>query len=383
MKVQFQHYLNNIKEFFKNTDFKQIFKNRWLFLFIVIIPFVLIFLYYMFIASDKYVSESKITIKQTGEPKFSLSLSSFLSIGQPSSREDAMYLQEYILSYDMLDYLDRKLNLRKIYQSSKIDFISRLDKDATKEEFLKYYKKHVDVLFDEFSGILTIKVFAYTAEDAKKINEAILEQCERYINGVSHKIAKEQLNFIEQELSYANTKMQEAKQKLLKFQNTYKVLDPTQEAQAVATLIGQLESQLAAKEAELKTQLTYMREDSFQIEALKGQIKALREQIEKEKARLVGGENSKLNKIMLDYLNYKLEADFLTDVYKTILSAMEATRVDASRKLKNVVVISSPNLPEEALYPKRGYNIILASIILLMVYGIISLILGIIKEHRI
>ncbi len=64
----------------------------------------------------------------------------------------------------------------------------------------------MDVKYDDISSILTIKVYAFTPEDAKKINEAILEQCEKYINGVSHKIAKEQMNFIEQELSYANQK---------------------------------------------------------------------------------------------------------------------------------------------------------------------------------
>ncbi|MDW7998789.1 MAG: hypothetical protein RMI30_04975, partial [Thermodesulfovibrio sp.] len=266
----------------------------------------------------------------------------------------------------------------------KIDFIQRLSLDATREDFLKYYQRHiVDVTFDDVSSILTVKVYAFTPEDAKKINEAILEQCERYINGVSHKIAKEQMNFIEQELVYANQKMQSAKNTLIQFQNKYKVIDPTQEAQARATLIAQLESQLASQEAQLKNLLTYLSEDSFQVQALKSQIKALKEQIDKEKSKIVGGGDSKLNRIAAEYLNLKLNVDFTTDVYKATISALETTRVEASRKLKNLVIIASPNMPDEALYPKKTYNLGLATLLLLIFYGILKIIIGVIKEHRI
>ncbi len=129
-------------------------------------------------------------------------------------------------------------------------------------------------------------------------------------------------------------KMQSAKNTLIKFQNTYKVIDPTQEAQAAVSLVAQLETQLASQEAQLKNLLTYLSEDSFQVQALKSQIKALKEQREIEKSKIVGGGDSKLNKIAAEYLNHKLELDFSTDVYKATLSALETTRVEASRKLK-------------------------------------------------
>jgi len=366
----------------KNNNFKEILKNNSLFFLIVVLPLLIITFYYCFIASDKYVSEAKVTIKQTTQPTTTFNFS-FLGISSPASREDAVYLQEYILSYDMLDYLDKKLNLKKIYQSKDIDFISRLPSDVSHEEFLKYYRKHiVKVSYDDIYSILTIKVYAFKPEDAKMIAEAILEQCERYINGVSHKIAKEQMNFIEQELVSSYQKMQNAKNTLLNFQNTYKVLDPTQEAQASTALVAQLEVQLAQQEAQLRNLLTYLSEDSFQVQALKNQIEALKEQIEKEKSKMIGGD-TKLNKLLAQYLELKFNVDFAADVYKATLSAFETTRVEASRKLKNLVVISSPNLPDEALYPKRAYNITLATFLLLLLYGITKLIIGIIKEHRI
>ncbi len=381
MKVQLSELLNKVK----TSGFFQKFFERFyikLFFIFVILPLVLLGIYYIFIASDGYVSKSIVTIKATGEkpPSFSLG---FLSFGNPTLREEAYFLKEFILSYDMLEYLDKTTNLKKIYTNPKIDFFSRLSPDATKEEFLEYYRDHIEVLYDEISSILYIKVKAYTPEEAQKINQTILTQCERYLNAISHKIAREQINFIEKELGIANQKNQAAKQKLISFQNTYKILDPTQEAQALSNLIAQLEAQLASKEAELQTLLTYLSENSFQVQNLKEQIKALKNQIEKEKARLVGGSNNRLNRLALEYLTLKLEAEFYADVYKATLSAYEQTRVEASRKLKNLVIIQAPNLPEEPLYPKKVYNLTLAFILLLMFYGIIVFLIEIIKEHMV
>ncbi|MCX7912991.1 MAG: hypothetical protein N2511_00235 [Thermodesulfovibrionales bacterium] len=374
--------IQQFQSWFQKLDKKEFLKKHSLLILLVILPVLLLTFYYLFIASDKFLSESKVTIKQTGQQPAALNFGIF-SLGSPIVREDAMYLQEYILSYDMLNHLDKKLNLKKIYQDKRIDFFQRLSQNATQENFLKYYQRHIiNVIFDDVSSILTIKVYAFNPEDAKKINEAILEQCERYINGVSHKIAKEQMNFIEQELSYANQKMQTAKNTLIKFQNTHKVIDPSQEAQATASLISQLEVQLATQEAQLKNLLTYLSEDSFQVQALKNQIKALKEQIEGVKSKIIGGDETKLNRVAAEYLNFKLDVDFSTDIYKATLTALELTRVEASRKIKNLVIIASPNLPDEALYPKKTYNLALTSLLLLILYGILKIIIGVIKEHR-
>ncbi|HQA04659.1 MAG TPA: hypothetical protein PKZ17_08045, partial [Thermodesulfovibrio thiophilus] len=197
-----------------------------------------------------------------------------------------------------------------------------------------------------------------------------------------HKIARDQMNFIEDEVLYTGKKMQIAKNKVVQFQNTYKILDPTSQAEAASTLVAQLEQQLASQEAQLKSLLSYMNENSLQVQALKTQINALKQQIESEKTKVTGGGNSKLNKILAQYMDLKLESDFSMDLYKSTLAALEKTRVDASRKLKNLVVIASPNLPDEALYPKKTYNTVLVTILLLIVYGIIRVLLGIIKEHR-
>ncbi len=357
--------------------------NLWkryaLFFIVVLIPLALISVYYVFIASDIYVSEAKITVKQSGQIQSALNISIPL-LGNPLVREDALLLQEYILSYDMLNHLEKTLKISKFYQDENIDFIKRLPKKFTREEFFKYYKKNiVKVQYDDHNSVLIVNVYAFKPEIAYKINNEIILQCEKYINDISHRIAKEQMDFVEKELLYAYQKKQNAVSSLVRFQNTHRVVDPQQEIQANLAIISNLESQLAIQEAKLKEMLTYLNENSLQVQALKAQIDALKKQIEKEKSKLVGGQTL----IALDYLNIKLTAEFFTDVYKATLSAFENARVEASRKIKNVVIVVSPNMPEEALYPKRAYNIALVSILLFLFYGIISIVVSVIKEHRV
>ncbi|MFN3976899.1 MAG: hypothetical protein ACK4LT_07555, partial [Aquificaceae bacterium] len=336
--------------------------------------------YYLFMASDIYVSESKITVMGAGQTPKDLSFP-IPFLGNPLNREDALLVQEYILSYDMLEHLEKTLNLSKLYQDESIDFIKRLPKEFTREEFLKYYRKNiVKVKYDDYNSILTLEVYAFKPEVAYQINKEILLQCERYINEISHKIAKEQVSFIEQELLRAYQNKRNSTSELVRFQNTYRIVDPLQEAQASLSIITNLENQLATQEAKLKEMLTYLDENSLQVQSLKSQIQALKEQIEKEKSKLVGKQG--LNKLAIEYFNIKLKADFYTDVYKATLSAFESARVEASRKVKNIVIVASPTLPEEALYPKRFYNITLAFILLLILFGILSLVINVIKEHR-
>jgi capsular polysaccharide transport system permease protein len=349
-------------------------KRNSAFLWTVIIPVFIAAIYYVFIATAGYVSESQLIIKQTGESNsgtFSLDLFA-----------DALYLKEYIHSLDMLDILDKQFKLRQSYRRKGLDVISALSSDASREDFLDYYRKHVEVNFDQSSPVITLRVQAFSPELAQQLNQAIVEQSERFINAISHKIAGEQMLFIEQELAKTKSRLQESKGKMLRFQDVHNVLDPVEQAKAMAGFVTQMETSLAAHEAEILNLLTYLQEDSYQVITLKNKIGSLRQQIAAEKGKIASGGNNRLNEIAAKFQDIRLDVEFITDVYKITLAAMEKTRVEASKKLKNLIVIASPNLPEEAEYPRRAYMLAAIFLVLMLIYGIASLAVATIKEHR-
>nr|WP_236843639.1 capsule biosynthesis protein [Campylobacter lanienae] len=350
----------------------------------VIYIMITVIFYYTFIAADRYVSEVSLSVKSTdGSSPISLSgIESLVGVAS-SSTEDIKLLQEYIKSFDMLQKLDEKINLRSLYEKQKLDLFFRIYSSTSKESYLKYYRDRIHILFDDTTGLLNVAVEGFSPEDARNISAAILEECERFINEISHNIAREQLRFAQGELESAKQKYKDAKNELLAFQNEYGVFDPQSLAKTKAGFITEIELQISKKETELNTMRSYLNDNAPEIVALKAELRAHKEQLEKEKRKVASNASQdKLNDVVAQFEALYLNLSFAEDVYKTAITAVETTRIEIGRKAKQVVVIQSPYVPDSAAYPKKMYNIITIFVILTLIFGVVRLVRAIIDEHR-
>ncbi|WP_418228967.1 capsule biosynthesis protein [Campylobacter lanienae] len=350
----------------------------------VIYIMIAVIFYYTFIAADRYVSEVSLSVKSTdGSSPISLSgIESLVGVAS-SSTEDIKLLQEYIKSFDMLQKLDEKINLRSLYEKQKLDLFFRIYSSTSKESYLKYYRDRIHILFDDTTGLLNVAVEGFSPEDARNISAAILEECERFINEISHNIAREQLRFAQGELEGAKQKYKDAKNELLAFQNEYGVFDPQSLAKTKAGFITEIELQISKKETELNTMRSYLNDNAPEIVALKAELRAHKEQLEKERRKVASNASQdKLNDVVAQFEALYLNLSFAEDVYKTAITAVETTRIEIGRKAKQVVVIQSPYVPDSAAYPKKMYNIITIFVILTLIFGVVRLVRAIIDEHR-
>ena len=347
----------------------------------VIVPMALVILYVGLIASDRYVSESRVTVRQSGGSQEVTSLAGILSGASFGSPGENLLLNDYICSLDMMQYLDASIGLRNSYQQGG-DPLSRLWPWASQEAFHRYYLKRIEVANDTVTGALLIRTQGFDPEFSRRMNAAIVHQCEKFINDSSHRIANEQLSFISGELASANESLLTAKQRVLSFQNRHNVLDPVEQARAMSAFVLQLEAELGRQEGELKRLRTFLAEDSFELVALNNKVAALKEQVAEEKQKLAGDQAGKLNTISSQFMLLQFQAEFALDKYKATLAAYEKARVESSRKVKNLVVISSPHRQEEAEYPRRLYIIFTALVGLLILFGISRLIISTIEDHK-
>lgn len=358
--------------------------KKTLIFWVVAVPMLIATLYYALIAADRYVSESVISVRQSGDVAASAvtGIATLLTGTSPGSREETLYLQAYIHSMDMLKHLDAKFDLRAAYGAEKLDPIYRLWGGTSQEWFLEYYRNRVEVIFDDINGLLTVRVEGFEPAFAHAVNAEILTQSERFVNEISHRLARDQLAFAEGELRKAGERLRDAKARLLAFQNKHGIFDPVAQAEASATLTTELEAEIARKEAELKALMSYMQESAPQIVAIRSQIAALKEQTELEQQKVASGKGGRLNRLASEYHNLMLEAGFAEEAYKAALAGVETTRIEASRKIKSVAVIESPATPESAIYPRRIYNLITLLVALTLLFGIVSLTIATIKDHR-
>lgn len=230
------------------------FKKKWLLIWVVVVPVVLAAIYYVFFAQDRYVSMAQVVVRQSGrnEAPQVPGLASVLGGLNPVSREETLYLREFLTSQDMLDVLQKELNWSSHYAENIRDPLYWLAKDAPEEDVLRYFRRVVTAHFDEQTGLLAVNVEAFDREFAQKTLRLILAESERFVNEISHRMARDQMAFAQNELINARKAYEERREELIAFQSNNNLLDAEATAKARADVIADLEGNLTKEKARLK-----------------------------------------------------------------------------------------------------------------------------------
>jgi len=348
---------------------------------LVLLASILVVFYYTVIASPRYVSESQFVVKQasSAEPQL-MGLAAIATTS--SSTRDSLIIKQYIESRAMAEALDKAIQLKAHYQDSQWDMVSGLSSYASIEDYVAYYQNHVTVRHDEMADIIHIEAQAFTSEYALLLGKTLLELSEQFINSLGDKMAKEQLAYAQKEVERLYSAMKTQQNQLLNFQNKNQLYSPEQQGSALLGAITELQANIIQQEAKLKEMNAIMRSDSAQV---KGQIillNSLKEQLVEEKSKLTSKDQQSLNQVTANYQEIKLGSELAAGMYQGALTSMEAVRADAYRKLKHLLVIQDPAMPESDQYPRRIYSIVTWFISLLLVYLLGRLVWSIIKEHQ-
>ncbi|MFC6634827.1 sugar transporter [Microbulbifer taiwanensis] len=353
----------------------------------VALPLMLVSAYYLFAVSDRFVSSTQLIVKDNSSSQGMSSTLGFLMPGVGADNQDAFLVVNYIQSLDMALYLDETLQLADYYKSDRYDLFSRLAADATQEGYLEYYREHIAIGHDEATGIITIEMQAFEPEFARRLIETVTQKSEDFVNAISNQLADKQVAFVRSELELAQGKLRTAKQEILDFQNRNKVVSPEELTKGISGIIQGLEAKLAEQRAKLTAAKTYLNPGSSQVVSMQAEIDALENQIAAEKERLVGVSDTqgeqRLNSLSAHFQNLQLDLQFATDAYAASLKALETARMEASGRLKHLMVVSQPSLAEEAEYPRKLYNLASLAVILLLIYGIGKMLVSSIRDHRI
>ena len=345
--------------------------------------FLLLNVYFLVIKSELYESSTALIVRDMGQPSSASSLGlSILGMGSSSQLQDSMIVQEYLQSLDMFKQVDEKFALSKHYKSDAIDIIERLPKDATKEEILKTYNKHLIVMYDETGGILHISFLHVKPQKAQEILEFLVQRVDYQINEFNRKKAEKQLRFIENEYKKAKEKLKEASLALEEYQNKYLLLDPSAEATSKSAIIAELEAKLSKTKLEYATKKRYLNSGNFELISLKNEIKEIKRSIRNAKKKLTGKQKDRLNKIVFAYEELKMQFQFATEVYKNALLQLENTKIEVSKNDKTLSIISKPDLPDGYTYPNKPRVFITILIVTLLTYGIFSMLGTIIRDHK-
>jgi capsular polysaccharide transport system permease protein len=356
-------------------------KNKILWL-TVIIPTIFAIIYFGLIASDVYISESRFVVRSP-QRQTQTGLNAFLAgTGFSRSQDDTYSVHDFVLSRDALKELDEKVSIRKLFSNKDADFINRfpgLDWDDSFESFYRYYKKRVGVDYDTVSSITTLNVRAFTAEDAKRINDLLLNMGERLVNNLNDRSRQDLIKFATQEVTVAETKAKTAALALSSFRTSQSIFDPDRQSAIQLQGVAKLQEELLTTEAQL-SQIKRVSPNNPQVASLVSRVASLRNTIAAETSKVAGGGASLTSK-SANFERLVLDKSFADKQLASALTSLETARSEAERKQLYLERLVQPNLPDKALEPRRIRSIFMVFAVGLIAWGVISLLVASVKEH--
>jgi len=356
--------------------------NR-LFLFVVVIPTALAAWYYGLIAHSVYVSESQFVVRAQQQPQASGLGSLLQGTGLSQTSSDIYSVQNFLLSRDALRKLEEEFHLRRSFGSPTIDRLSRFPApggDDSFEALLRYYRKRVVTMeLDSASSIMTLTVRAFTAQEARQVNESMLEMSEGFVNSLNERARKDLLRFASADVDSAEKAARAAVLALSNFRNKAAVFDPEKQSGLQLEQIGKLQAELIATQKLIADVRSVARENP-QIAVLENRVRVLQAQIDTETGKVAGDQHS-LSSKSAEYEGAVLEREFAAKHLEIALASLVQARESAMKQQVYLDRIEQPSRPDIAMEPQRMRNIAAALLLSLIVWGVLSLLVASVKEH--
>ena len=353
---------------------------------LLLIPVALAGVYFYAIARDRYVTRSDFVIRKAEESDTNVAgggLASLLGRGNQLSLEDARFLKTYLQSPQVLSDLDRTYDLDQAYAQKGLDRFAGMKPGLSREKRLNYFKKQVSVNLDEISGAIVLRTVGLNQKASYDLNRFMLAKSEQFVNRLNQDISQKQLSFAESELGRARGNLNQAKNRLLIYQDSNTVIDPKAEAELAGQTISKLQEKLVELRVELATLKRQFKDPTEpEVAVVADQVRELEQQIQKERRSLVSSKGRNLNRKAADVLKLESEVNFATDSYKLALTSVEKARIESKRQQKFMALLSAPQLPEDPQndWRSKGFFTVLASCA--VGFSLTKFIFGMQASHR-
>ncbi len=358
---------------------------------VVLLPTLLTAGYSLLVASPRYTSSFELTY-QTYKGSSSLAsglVQSVTGTSQNNLVDLGTIVYEYLRSSALADKLDADLDLRRHFESSEIDWLSRLRSGSSREAFLSYFRSRVKVS-QGLGGYVEVDVEAFDPGFAQTLAKAIVSAADGMVDDLTARARANEVKFAEAELTRQEERVTKARAALTQFQNRQGDQDPTRAANQLGTIVGTIEGQLAEARGQLSNAAGSLAGNSPIVTQLKAKVAALEGQLKSEQGRLaadrpagVPGSAEPYSKVLDDYQALQLEQDFARNAYMAAQQGVVVARADAAKQQNYLVDFIPPTLPQHATdtFPIQATATVFLSMLLVFAFG--SLVLGAARDQMI
>ena len=352
----------------------------WLF---VALPTALVAWFLWFKASDLYASESKFLVQSAESSGGQVGglLGGLLGGG---GAYDPNAVQTYLYSRDVLRLLDSEHAWIAHFQQPELDYLHRIESDASFEAAYSHFQDMIEVSFDPTEGIIEMSIVAADPESAQRFNAAVIGYAEEMVNRLSDRIQADAVRDAELNLVNSEERLRRAQETVAELQKHLDTFSVEGEVSAELGIIAGMEVELEA----LKGRLTNLRrvtsEADPRVERIRNQVETLEAQIADRREGITGdgtADEASLTEINLALTKARFEVEASTASFAAAVERREIAVANARRQGRYLEMVSSPSMPDEANYPEKPQLTALAFLGFLGFYIIGSLTISLIREQ--
>lgn len=359
------------------------------FLLLVLLP-SLVWAWYLWArASDQYVSTVGFSVrKEHGGAAIDLlgGLSAFGG-GSGGSASDTDILYEYIRSQDMVEKVDAELDLRpRLSRDWPHDFVFAFNPSGHIEDLTKYWRRQVNVVYDNTTGLITLNVSAFTPQDAQQIAEAVFKESSDKINQLSTIARDDSTRLAEAELDKTRQELTETRQAMTAFRMKSQIVDPTADLTSQMGVLSGLQAKLAEQLVAHDLLIDNAKPTDHRVVQSQQKIDALRKLIEAERAKFgsssSGPAGESYSQLMAEYEKLAVDREFAEGAYRSARIAYEAATAEAQRQARYLAAHIQPKVAQSSTEPNRIWLLCVVVGLLLIGWSILVLIYYSIRDRR-
>jgi capsular polysaccharide transport system permease protein len=340
------------------------------FVIIVFLPLMAASWYLYAKAADQYASTLGFTVRSE-DVSSAIDILGGLgsSLGGGSGAQDSNILYEFMRSQQLVQDIDDKLDLRAMFSKQRDpDWLLSFNPEGTIEDLTRYWERMIRISYDSGSGLMEVRVRAFTAEDAKAIADAIFEENSAIVNELSAIARADATRYAGEDLSQSVERLKQAREALTTFRLKNQIVDPNADIQAQMGLLTNLQTQQAEALIDFDLLADVARDDDPRLEQAQRRLDVIEARIEAERQKFgVGGQGpggGEYATTIADFERLTVDRHFAEAAYAASLSARDASVAEANRQSRYLATYIKPTLAQKSEFPQR--------LILLAVIGLFS-----------
>lgn len=353
-------------------------------MFFVFLPTLLVGYYYYAIATPMYATKSQFVIqKASPSGAGGSSLGSLFGGTGLATSQDSITVQSYLQSRDAMLRLDKEYGFKAHFSQDRIDPIQRLDDNASNEEAYRLYKRRVVIAYDPTEGIIKMEVIAADPETSVTYANALISYAEEQVDHMTARLRADQMQGARDNYDETEIAMKEAQEQVVILKEKSNIISSDVAISLLTSKIAALEQVLVQDELTLEELQSNARPNPAKVEPLERKIESLKNKIAGYYDELTAGSanGESLARVTSELAVAQANLETRNLMLQSALQQLETARIEANRQTRYLSMGVSPTPPDEAAYPRKFENTILAFLIFAGAYLMVSLTASILREQ--